>query len=521
MSNNYFSNNFSTQFPSTLSSQMHQIFREHNQKFQWKDLMKIDVNYIKMSKDIRTLEPFLENILSSTIEEGEIQMIPEEYIIRLINLLQLTGEYLIYVQQRLEEENQNLNAQLSQSMLKSQSMMNDNKLIQNLKREKKEKDLLLMTYQKMIQNYSQKGIDVDASVDGSQPEGNRKERFYCQFCSGKKFYSEQYLEDHMRRRHLSKMQNLSKSKVNMSKNELIESKLGEMKNYFENLIKTSQMRNEYDRLNDKLTNLENTLLGSQQNPIPNPNLNFSQGLPNSGPSLNRTIVVNPNDPNQAEIQNALMKINTTIERDSEVTRNKFQELTRDLNQLKRSVATDISGIKQGIDHQPRPSVRSASRKASQQQLQGKKRDQTRYNTAKYDMIPKQNYNLRQGKDINWSQEHPDDNRRSHSQDNQQDFAQNRNSQNDFVEQKVVDGQVGSSVAQQNPNEFQNLTASISEIQLPPARTEIVKMPQPIVQKVKKNVETPEELELQSFYSKFMDRDNSLSGRLSDYLIKLT
>ena len=63
----------------------------------------------------------------------------------------------------------------------------------------------------------------------------------------------------MKRRHLAQMQsvkvNMKKKTVN--KEEFIESKLSEVKSYLENLIRTSQMKSDFNRLNDKITGLEN------------------------------------------------------------------------------------------------------------------------------------------------------------------------------------------------------------------------------------------------------------------------
>ena len=194
------------------------VFRDHNQRFMWKELMKIDVNYIRSTKDITVLEPYVDNILNSYLEEGEVGIMPEEYVIQLISLLQVTGEYLYFVQNRLEEENKALNVKLSQSIKMSTAMNSNDDLVKRLTRENKEKDMLLMTYQKML---TSKGINASTSkgnlINDSMCEDNNnrtKQRFYCQFCSGKKFSSEQYLEEHMKRRHLAQMQSV---KVNMKK----------------------------------------------------------------------------------------------------------------------------------------------------------------------------------------------------------------------------------------------------------------------------------------------------------------
>ena len=95
INNNY---NSSTKFDGMNTRS---VFRDHNQRFMWKELMKIDVNYIRSTKDITVLEPYVDNILNSYLEEGEVGIMPEEYVIQLISLLQVTGEYLYFVQEQV------------------------------------------------------------------------------------------------------------------------------------------------------------------------------------------------------------------------------------------------------------------------------------------------------------------------------------------------------------------------------------------------------------------------------------
>jgi hypothetical protein len=90
----------------------------------------------------------------------------------------------------------------------------------------------------------------------------KKQRFYCQICTNKKFKTQQYLEEHIKRRHLNyypqflNIQNRNK-KTNAS---VFEEKLNEMKKYFELLLNQSIKRAHYIRLNEKLNGLQNLLL---------------------------------------------------------------------------------------------------------------------------------------------------------------------------------------------------------------------------------------------------------------------
>ena len=290
--NNYSQNpNMNSNYKYNNNSQnINNIFnfkQPSKQRFLWKELMKINTNFIRQTKDITPLEPYLDNLLSSSLQEGEVNILPEEYISHLIEILQIIGEYLFYIQKRLEDENGGLKTQFNQTLSKIKDSNNNEKdnLINLLKKENKEKDLLLITYQKILkesQNIGNKNNLIDDS-DNDEDENlkNKKEAFYCQFCSGKKFRTEKYLEEHMKRRHLIEYQ----SNKNGNKKNNMDDKFNEMKEYFENLIRENQISGDYNRLNDRLDNIQNMLFNSkfvpQNYPVNNSNsLNRNNSIPN-------------------------------------------------------------------------------------------------------------------------------------------------------------------------------------------------------------------------------------------------
>ena len=297
--NNYFQNPNINSYNKTnntlLNSQnTNNIFnfkQPTKQRFLWKDLMKINTNFIRQTKDITPLEPYLDNLLSSSLQEGEVNILPEEYISHLIEILQIIGEYLFYIQKRLEDENGGLKSQFNQTLSKIKENNNNEKdnIINELKKENKEKDLLLITYQKILKESQSIGnknnlIDDSDNDDEESNLKNKKEAFYCQFCSGKKFKSEKYLEEHMKRRHLIEYQS---NKNPNKKNNNMDDKLNEMKEYFENLIRENQIRGDYNRLNDRLDNIQNMLYNSKFIPQNYPtsvnnnnSLNRNDSIPN-------------------------------------------------------------------------------------------------------------------------------------------------------------------------------------------------------------------------------------------------
>ena len=519
------------------------VFRDHNQRFMWKELMKIDVNYIRSTKDITVLEPYVDNILNSYLEEGEVGIMPEEYVIQLISLLQVTGEYLYFVQNRLEEENKALNVKLSQSIKMSTAMNSNDDLVKRLTRENKEKDMLLMTYQKML---TSKGINASTSkgnlINDSMCEDNNnrtKQRFYCQFCSGKKFSSEQYLEEHMRRRHLAQMQsvkvNMKKKTVN--KEEYIESKLSEVKSYLENLIRTSQMKSDFNRLNDKITGLENSLFMSatvpnmQQQPIMQP---LNQSTP-----LSKTIIVNPSNNTQQsnegnELRETLLKINSSLEKNNEMTNAKFQELVNDMNKFKSNVTSEISNLKQGSGGDRTKQLKYSTRNVNERyvstshhtvnldeekiktnykptNLRGLNVTQTNEKNIKFDQ---QNDVNRPNLDLNFK-------KRSQSLEPEQKEEQPMNVVNnenvsfnpitqDEQEKKLYTNQ------ELTPNAIPNDHIAESIYLTKQEKSESKNSEKIIPVKIFESTKD----ELDDLYGKFIERDNNYNGKLNSYLIKI-
>ena len=519
------------------------VFRDHNQRFMWKELMKIDVNYIRSTKDITVLEPYVDNILNSYLEEGEVGIMPEEYVIQLISLLQVTGEYLYFVQNRLEEENKALNVKLSQSIKMSTAMNSNDDLVKRLTRENKEKDMLLMTYQKML---TSKGINASTSkgnlINDSMCEDNNnrtKQRFYCQFCSGKKFSSEQYLEEHMKRRHLAQMQsvkvNMKKKTVN--KEEYIESKLSEVKSYLENLIRTSQMKSDFNRLNDKITGLENSLFMSatvpnmQQQPIMQP---LNQSTP-----LSKTIIVNPSNNTQQsnegnELRETLLKINSSLEKNNEMTNAKFQELVNDMNKFKSNVTSEISNLKQGSGGDRTKQLKYSTRNVNERYVS------TSHHTVNLDEEKiKTNYkptNLRglnvtqtNEKNIKFDQQNDVNKpildlnfkKRSQSLESKQKEEQPMNVVNnenvsfnpitqDKQEKKLYTNQ------ELTPNAIPNDHIAESIYLTKQEKSESKNSEKIIPVKIFESTKD----ELDDLYGKFIERDNNYNGKLNSYLIKI-
>lgn len=552
-------NNFASQsqflFESTNNPNL--VFKEKTQRFLWKELMKIDVNYIKSTKDIYILENYLDNLLNSYFEEGEIQMLPEEYIAHLVNLLQITAEYLYYIQNRLIEENKTLNIKLSQSMKMSQGYQTNEDLVNRLKRENKEKDMLLMTYQKMITskggNLKSKGITskVDDNYD-SEGIGRSKQRFYCQFCSGKKFSSEQYLEDHMRRRHLAQMQTMSgamRKTTSINKNELIESKLDEMKTYFETLIRTSQMRADYNRLSEKINGLENSLFASQGATTPIP-----QQIPiNQSTPMTKTIIVNPNNQmpvsNEGnELRETLLRINSTLEKNNEMTNNKFQDLMNDMNKFKMNVTSELSNLKQTSGYE-RTKLRYNTRNSTNNRYVSQSQTQI-HSVEDYEKInvnykpnhlkglkltdqQEKDYQLQFDNNHNNEKVKLELRKRPHSQEPYKGEISQNQPQIQQVTNQITYQSNQSNIKNNNANSTNPIQEKVPVVPKDYAKNysqnnkisdsiyvNNIREDSPKIEKLPDYEYDDSKQELDIFYNRFIDRDNEFSGKLRDYLIQI-
>ena len=267
-----------------LISSQEFMFNFLNTKFLWKELMKINTKYIERSSDISLITPYVQNILCSRLTTDILDMLSEDYIIQLVTLLQLTGQYLVYTQKMLEAENDQLKENIS--YLKNNLTDNDKyqRIIEDLNRQNQEKDFLIQNYQDMIQTGN--GInDIDKDINSKNNKdfnSTKKTYYYCSICSGKKFKSQEYLDEHMERRHYNQKEFFKQSGGREEKKDqdinyrqLFESKLNKMKNELESMIKQKEENNEFALLNKRLELLQNQIL--QQNYI-NTGFNYKNNI---------------------------------------------------------------------------------------------------------------------------------------------------------------------------------------------------------------------------------------------------
>jgi len=267
------------------------IFYYDDSKFLWKELMKISTKYIERSRDISLIEPYVQNILSSRLYPDDIDLLSNEYIVQLVTLLQLTGQYLVYTQKKLESDTIELKERINDLEYEHKESERLQKMVNDLRRQNQEKDFLIKTYQDMIrEGYGLSSpiddknlIDDDNKNFKSKKEvtyGSDKQKYYfCKICSGKKFKSQQFLDDHMQRRHFYEMQSgqYEETKVNKIKRQkqTFDDKLNSMRDYFENIIKQSQDTKEFELINKKIDDIQSKIISQNTNSNFGSNYNYN------------------------------------------------------------------------------------------------------------------------------------------------------------------------------------------------------------------------------------------------------
>lgn len=218
-------------------------------KFGWKNIMNL--NYNEIAKDENILDnPLIKNILNSDINENEIQNIPENYLVNLIHTLQGLANEAIKNKNDLEIENKKLNQDLEE-------MKTNNEYLNQTNIKMNQKLLNLNKYNTNnyiynIFNQNNPYININSI---------NKKKYYCHICTNKKFKSQFYLEEHIKRRHphyQDKIQIKKNSKDKDKENkEFLQNKLNHINKYFDYLVNKFIKKIQYIKINEKLNSLQN------------------------------------------------------------------------------------------------------------------------------------------------------------------------------------------------------------------------------------------------------------------------
>lgn len=324
----------------------------NSQRFKWKDLIKVTPYNIDLS------QPYISNILFGKIDEEEVQIVPENYITHLVKVLQTIAVNAINEKNSLEEQNKELNNKVNELINTINEKDEHIELIESLQRQNEEMKKSIKSYNKLEKfNKQEHGNLIDSDEDSLIEKPIIKQRYYCQYCSGKKFSSAEYLEDHMRRRHLIDGYKVQENNVKIKKVKRttdIDSKLNNMKSQMQNLLISTQMSNNYNILNDKISLLQTKLL---QNKFGN-TTHYTNSMMNIGSSVNpqkETIVLKNNNGSQSNrlsredaylLQQTIQKINAQIEKNKKENSKRFHEMSNEMNKFRILISNELSSMKQ-------------------------------------------------------------------------------------------------------------------------------------------------------------------------------
>ena len=217
-------------------------YNERNMNIKWRNIMKIDIDALRSTNDLTPLNNYIDNMIYSNISEEEIGSVPEGNIAKLIKLYQIIIDNVLKNQNQLESKIEYLSDEnsrlINENENKDASLRENKDLITKFKKQKQNDDKVLLTYKNVIQNMGKlrKKTDINVSINNSHVIKNENEgEFFCKYCTGVKFYSEEDLQRHMKKAHQINVKIKSQREDSN-----IEKKIDDLKKQFETYLKNFQ-----------------------------------------------------------------------------------------------------------------------------------------------------------------------------------------------------------------------------------------------------------------------------------------
>ena len=528
--NNFFQSNntgfgqtYNSNFNQTNFSNFHQSnnLDNPNYNFLMNDMMKLNPNNSK------SIKPFINNFLFSKINLNDIQSLPEENIIQLVNILQNITKNSLNDTNYFLKENNKLNNQINSisSQFKNNNLPYNNNFVSNneintLLKKNKEQEKIIQSYREVLKGKKNNNILIDDEEDEKYDvkKSKSKTRYYCQFCANKKFYTEQFLEDHMRRRHMafSEQYNLIQKK-NLNKNKLF----NETKNSIEKMIINYQIKNQYNNLNEKLYNLEKKISPNEESKE-----NQKPNFPKIDDTLIDTILRSSNKNNNKKNKISMSRGNFE-QNDEEYKRNhmklkkqKIEEkrLEKEYKQYETKKLNEMSALKienaylkskknfdsLNFEKDDTPYISLLRRSSMQNSLIKSQNNTLRNSFLKVTQTNKLKNHLVSNSTMKNSQLINANNNNNESiLLNNNNIEPNilKSSIVDIKNQSLIDSKISQSIIIDDDNNLKGQKISNSNINEEIEQTE-------------------EEKELQQFYKKFVYRDRNYNGNLNNYIIKI-
>ena len=324
----------------------------------WRNVMKVDLDYIRNTNNLSLLNSYLDNFIYSDITEDDIQAVPEGNIVKLIKILQFSNECLLGIRQNLYDNINNLKDQKQELVNKYQQfedkLINQKDFLDKSNQERKIRMKEIADYKNMVSALLQGGIPnrnfgintrtkiTDINIDINKYNQSTLKiptnGFKCKYCTGKTFPSEFELKKHLSDIHLIKnipddenvfiqnipleipqqinitMPPINNPNINYQNNnkDEFDKKLNEMKQEFQEYVH----RAEVDNLKSQL--LRNKNMDMMRNNMNNEGEDYQQQLEKMGKTFNDTlkqfmgvIVKNNNNNNNQEKQVIIKKVKKT------------------------------------------------------------------------------------------------------------------------------------------------------------------------------------------------------------------
>jgi hypothetical protein len=200
------SKSFYAQNENPLNQTAPLLFKERSGKLKWKDVLRIDLDQVAKTNDLTPIEGLLDNLVFANIDENDMQVMPENSVVKLVKTYQYLLEYLLYTQQKKESENKfiedNYKNVINDASIKETLLKENKSIINTLKKDNRQKEQIITTYKYLLDEYKK----------GNMGATEKNNIFECGICEDKKFINQASLTKHYQKRHPKS--NFSKEEAN-------------------------------------------------------------------------------------------------------------------------------------------------------------------------------------------------------------------------------------------------------------------------------------------------------------------
>jgi len=185
-------------------------FQEKTGYINWEQISKVDVESLKKNGDLSLIQNYAQGLVYSDLRKTDLDKINNPNFVKLFKLSQLSIEYLLYVQDFLENVAKSTDAEYEQLRKEcsesEQTAKEQRERIVKLKKDIHNKKRAISTYDFLIKEGAQRHDDP---------------MFACRICKDKFYVSRKALQGHYKRRHPDvEFDDLSVGEIDYSRDDL-------------------------------------------------------------------------------------------------------------------------------------------------------------------------------------------------------------------------------------------------------------------------------------------------------------